>query len=428
SVQRRHQKVIEEAPGPGITPDLRARMGEAAVAAARAVAYEGAGTVEFLLDAEKNFYFLEMNTRLQVEHAVTEMITGLDLVAWQIAVAEGRPLPLRQEDVALDGHAIEARLYAEDPWAGFLPRPGRAEKVVFPEMPDVRVDHGLADGEEVPPFYDPMIAKIIARGETRDAARRRLIRALKATHIHGIETNRSFLIEVLEHAGFAAGKATTEFLDTVFLPALKERPAPQAEDHALAALLLWLGEPGAAPAAWGGLKGWSSSGRTEFHCRFDAPDGDVPVRLEVSNGLFRAGVAGAEFGIEPVEQEGGRIVYRLDGVRRQAFYRLHGPDAVTVDRGGHAFRLHNRLLDLAAGGDSASDGVVLAPMHGRIRTVHVRAGERVNEGGPLMVLEAMKMEHDITAPVSGTVSEILVADDEQVAAGARLVIVNAEET
>ncbi len=368
-----------------------------------------------------------MNTRLQVEHPVTEMIAGVDLVAWQIAIAEGAPLPLRQDEVMFRGHAIEARLYAEDPWAGFLPRPGRVEQAAFPELPDVRVDHGLADGQDVPPFYDPMIAKIAAWGDTRETARRRLVRALGETKVHGLETNCAFLIEVLNHPDFAAGKVTTEFLDRAFLPRLKERPAPEAEDYALAALLLWLGEPDKAPAAWAGLHGWSSSGRATFECRFAAPEGETPVRLEFSGRNCHAQVAGATFELEPVEHAPDRLAYRVDGMRRHAFYRLHGSDGVTVDRNGRAFRLVNTLLDPAAGRDRASDGVVLAPMHGRIRAVHVTPGGAVKQGAPLVVLEAMKMEHDITSPVTGTVSELLVTDGEQVAAGTRLVIVNAEE-
>src|SRR5215813_41749 len=212
SVQRRHQKVIEEAPSPAVDDDLRHRMGAAAVAAAKAIGYRGAGTVEFLLGADGAFYFLEMNTRLQVEHPVTEMITGQDLVAWQLKIAAGEKLPLTQEQVAFSGHAIEVRLYAEDAYAGFLPQTGRIDVWRPASGPGVRVDHGMKDGLAISPFYDPMLAKVIAHGGTREEARTRLVRALRETIVLGLTTNRHFLIRLLEHPEFAAGRATTAFL------------------------------------------------------------------------------------------------------------------------------------------------------------------------------------------------------------------------
>src|SRR6185312_11332186 len=212
SVQRRHQKVIEEAPSPAVNRDLRESMGAAAVAAARTIGYRGAGTVEFLLGADGAFYFLEMNTRLQVEHPVTEAITGLDLVEWQLRVARGEPLPLGQEQVRFHGHAIEVRLYAEDAYAGFLPQTGRVDVWRPATGPGVRIDHGMKDGLAISPFYDPMIAKVIAAGATREEARLRLIKALHDTVVLGPTTHRHFLIKLLEHPEFAAGKATTAFL------------------------------------------------------------------------------------------------------------------------------------------------------------------------------------------------------------------------
>ncbi|MEM8752224.1 MAG: biotin carboxylase N-terminal domain-containing protein, partial [Pseudomonadota bacterium] len=261
SVQRRHQKVLEEAPCPAVTPALRDAMGAAAVAAARAVDYRGAGTVEFLLDAKGDFYFLEMNTRLQVEHPVTEEVTGLDLVALQIAVAAGEPLPFAQGDLRIEGHAIEARLYAEDAAAGFLPSTGRVE--IWRPSPLVRVDDGIAEGGEVTPHYDPMIAKLIARGPTREAARLKLIRALEDTAVAGPKTNRAFLIDVLAHPVFAAGEATTGFLDG---GAVESRAgcAPPAEALAVAAALALTADRDAAYAAAGLVGcdqlGWRSDG------------------------------------------------------------------------------------------------------------------------------------------------------------------------
>ena len=238
SVQRRHQKVLEEVPCPVMTKALRAAMGSAAVEAARAISYESAGTVEFLLDGRGEFYFLEMNTRIQVEHPVTELVTGLDLVGLQIDIAQGKPLPFTQSDVRLTGHAIEARLYAEDPAAGFLPQTGKILRWTLPSGSGIRVDHGLADGSEISPYYDPMIAKLIAYGDTRDEARQRLIRALDDTVIFGVPTNRAFLRAMLAHPAFAAGEATTAFIEDHFAriePIDAERTAAA---RALTALLL----------------------------------------------------------------------------------------------------------------------------------------------------------------------------------------------
>ena len=251
-MQRRHQKVIEEAPSPAVNADLRARMGAAAVAAARAIGYRGAGTVEFLLGGDGAFYFLEMNTRLQVEHPVTEAITGLDLVEWQLRVARGEALPLTQEQVPLKGHAIEVRLYAEDAYADFLPQTGRIDVWRPASGPGVRTDHGMKDGLAISPFYDPMIAKVIAHGATREEARRRLAKALRDTVVLGPTTNRHFLIRLLEHPEFAAGKATTAFL------ARHVFSAPEITDRhwMLAASLLWRQSAERYPAA---LRGWRNS-------------------------------------------------------------------------------------------------------------------------------------------------------------------------
>ena len=241
SVQRRHQKVIEETPSPALTAELRARMGEAAVSAARAIDYVGAGTIEFLLDAAGNFYFLEMNTRLQVEHPVTEAVTGLDLVAWQLRVAAGETLPLTQSDVRFRGHAIEARLYAEDPYQNFLPQSGALIDWRPAAGEGVRIDHGLTSGQDVSPFYDPMLAKVIARGASREEARRRLIAALEDTVVFGLKTNRSFLAAALRHPAFVAGEATTGFIAQHFAAGstAMRQPAPDPRSLALAAVLLF---------------------------------------------------------------------------------------------------------------------------------------------------------------------------------------------
>src|SRR5690554_1389286 len=260
SVQRRHQKVVEEAPSPFVTPELREAMGKAAVKAALACGYEGAGTVEFLVDKDRNFYFLEMNTRLQVEHPVTELITGQDLVAWQLRVAEGQPLPLKQDEIRLDGHAIEVRLYAEDAANNFLPQTGRVLRWE-PELLDgVRIDHGLVEGQEVTPFYDPMLAKVIAHGATREDALRKLIRAVENCVLLGVNGNQRFLANLLGNPEFVAGKATTAFIAEHFSddPSLKPH-APSARELAVAAALLYQASANGR-AHQQQLAGWRSAG------------------------------------------------------------------------------------------------------------------------------------------------------------------------
>ena len=272
SVQRRHQKVIEETPSPAVSADLRTTMGEAAVAAARAIDYVGAGTVEFLLDRSGKFYFLEMNTRLQVEHPVTEAVTGLDLVAWQLRVAAGENLPLEQHHIQRNGHAIEARLYAEDPHSNFLPQSGTLIAWRPASGEGVRIDHGLASGAGVSPFYDPMLAKVIAHGASREEARRRLIVALENTVALGLVTNRSFLIAVLRHPAFAAGEATTDFIDRYFAAGSDAMRGAEPDNRtlALAALLLFEARSRATASVSAVARNWSSTGAATWPLRVDA--------------------------------------------------------------------------------------------------------------------------------------------------------------
>ena len=312
SVQRRHQKVVEEAPCPIMTPELRARMGEAAVNAARAVDYVGAGTVEFLLDESGAFYFLEMNTRLQVEHPVTELITGLDLVALQLDVAAGKPLPLTQDDVRLTGHAIEVRLYAEDPANDFLPAAGTVDVWREGAGPGVRIDGGINQGQTISPFYDPMVAKVMAHGPDRESARKRLVDGLRDTALFGPSNNRDFLIAVLSDDTFAAGEATTAFLDEV---ALDEgyRRGPTPEQLALAAVLDIDRSARAAVAANGYLNdellGWSSTGVARSHHGFDLGEEPVWVQVETHNDGRRVATCGD---VSVVITEDA-CQYRLDG-------------------------------------------------------------------------------------------------------------------
>jgi geranyl-CoA carboxylase alpha subunit len=377
SVQRRHQKVVEEAPSPAVDADLRHRMGAAAVAATRAIFYRGAGTVEFLLGADGAFYFLEMNTRLQVEHPVTEAITGLDLVAWQLRVAAGEPLPLTQEQVAFSGHAIEVRLYAEDAYAGFLPQTGRIDVWRPATGPGVRIDHGIKDGLVISPFYDPMIAKVIAHGATREEARTRLLRALAETVVLGPTTNRHFLIRLLEHPDFADGKATTSFLGKHTFPA----PAVSDVHWQLAAVLLWRQSAARYPAA---LRGWRNSN----------PE-PTPIRLAAGGSERLLHVTGHE----PIDET---APFHVDG------------DDVVVDLEALTVRFTDRTYAPPAAAAAGSDGKLRAPMDGRIVAIKVAAGDSVAKGQTLVVLEAMKIQHQLKAPLDATVEAVAVKEGQQV--------------
>jgi len=375
SVQRRHQKVVEEAPSPAVNADLRKCMGAAAVAAAKAIGYRGAGTVEFLLGGDGTFYFLEMNTRLQVEHPVTEEITGLDLVEWQLRVGRGEKLPLAQEQIRLDGHAIEVRLYAEDPYNNFLPQTGRVDVWSPAGIAGVRYDSGVMDGSIISPFYDPMIAKVIARGTTREEARQRLIEGLRDTVVLGPLTNRHFLIRLLEHPEFAAGKATTAFLGK------HQFPAPEVSERhwQLAAQLLW--EESAAHYA-APLRGWRNSN----------PE-PTPIRLAAGTMERMVNVSGGPEADVPFCIDGNDVVVDLDGLTVRFTDKTYAPPASAV-----------------AGGD----GKLRAPMDGRIVAIKVAPGDKVSRGQTLIVLEAMKIQHQLKAAFDAAVESIPVKEGQQV--------------
>jgi geranyl-CoA carboxylase alpha subunit len=413
SVQRRHQKVIEEAPSPAVTEELRQRMGAAAVAAASAIGYVNAGTVEFLLAGDGAFYFLEMNTRLQVEHPVTEMVTGLDLVELQIRIARGEALPLAQADVGLDGHAIEARLYAEAPHKGFLPQSGRLVAWHPPAGAGIRVDHGLSEGQDVTAYYDPLLAKVIAHGRDRDEARRRLIEALRATAALGPATNRGFLIDCLGNAGFVQGAATTQFVPTHFAG----NAQPQADTGVLAlAAVLWF-EASARRYGHNPVRSWSSSGAIPWPVRLETGDG-TPVDLNVSVlGPRRYRVAGAAAASElhlAGESDDGVVRVRIGDEERRA----------TCAFAGETLHLMAGSLDLAVRetlyaprSPPEPQGVqteVRAPMSGKVVAVLVAEGEAIERGRRLVVVEAMKMQHEMTARASGTVARVAVKPGDQV--------------
>ena len=415
SVQRRHQKLIEEAPSPKVTPELRARMGAVAVAAVKSIGYEGAGTLEFLLDESGEFYFMEMNTRLQVEHPVTEAITGLDLVELQLRIAAGEPLRLKQEDVKFSGHAIEVRLCSEDAGHDFMPQSG---KMALWQMPDgVRVEHALQSGSEIPPFYDSMIAKIVSHGADRNEARGRLICALEQTAAFGVTTNQGFLISCLRHPGFAAGEATTAFIGNHRDELLGPRANDKAES-ALAALLLYVTNPHAPP--W--RSGRSLAATFPLTMRIDLGHGvhEVDIARERDGG-YVAAVDSSELRFEINELGRDTIRFRTDGVMESARFLRDGDRLYFLHRGATVAARDLTLAAPESASAAGGDGKVRAAMNGRVVAVLVKPGEQVAAGQPVMTLEAMKMEHVHTAGVAGTVSAIDVAEGEQVTTG-RIVV------
>ncbi|GGD13600.1 acetyl-CoA carboxylase biotin carboxylase subunit [Pyruvatibacter mobilis] len=426
SVQRRHQKVIEEAPCPVMTDELRAKMGAAAVDAAKAISYRGAGTVEFLLGADGEFYFLEMNTRLQVEHPVTELITGLDLVALQIKVAQGEPLGLTQEDVTLSGHAIEVRLYAEDVAGGFLPSTGTVDLWLPPSGDGVRVDAGIATGLEVSPFYDPMIAKIMAHGPTRDVARQRLIEALRRTGLFGPKTNCDFLIDALGRPAFAQGEATTAFIDETYTADDLADAAPSPEITAAAAAIFYMLESNEAQARAFAvddeLMNWSSTGRLATVYRFGTPEApeDVTV-IAAGPDAYQVAIGDASHEVVLLDADPARCRLKVDGVTHDVIFDAPETGVLHISMADRTGLMRNLYAFAGAEDDSAGGGRILAPMHGLILEVHVREGQAVTKGETLAVLEAMKMQHQIRAEADGTVTSIRCTAGAQVPAGDVLV-------
>jgi 3-methylcrotonyl-CoA carboxylase alpha subunit len=436
SIQRRHQKVIEEAPAPALPEALRTRIGEAAVAAARAVNYVGAGTVEFMYQGGE-FYFIEMNTRLQVEHPVTEMITGLDLVEWQLRVAAGEPLPLEQEQLTRRGHAFEARVYAEDPQREFLPAIGRLTHLQAPaEGPHVRIDTGVRTGDDITVYYDPMIAKLIVWDEDRPAALRRLRSALADYEIAGLTTNVGFLAAIASHPAFAAGEIDTGFIErhrTQLLPTAARTPG---EILVLAALAFLLRQSAAARSSaraladphspWHEVNGWNPNAASHYE-----------LRLRDALELYRLTVHFRPQGYEVVVHDGRKITasnallaghtltVTLDSVRQRAV-AIFQQQGLTLFCDGRTWRveLDDPLtrIDEQRGGS----GRIAAPMPGAVVAVLVEEGQAVERNQPLMVIEAMKMEHTLRAPAAGRVVKLRVARGDQVTEGAELATLESE--
>ena len=441
SIQRRHQKIVEEAPAPGLDPGQRAAMGEAALTAARAVGYVGAGTVEFIVPRDEEsggknaggaFYFMEMNTRIQVEHPVTEAVSGVDLVEWQFRIAAGEKLPLRQEEIRLTGHAIEARLYAENPAEGFLPSTGTLHFLHFPEGEGVRVESGVRAGDRVTPFYDAMIAKVIAWGEDRAAARTRLGRALADTALLGVHTNLGLLTRILADPEFAAGAVDTGFIEgrraTLLAPS---GPVP-ALARAAAALWRVVSREDAAngPDPWARADGWRlnlTPAPQSLVFRCGAEEWTVSAcragrgwQLNFGEGpAARVWAAEAECGAD------GRLVVSLDGARRRVRVLAHGM-VLAVFAGGESWIIEELDPLMPPPGADAVAGRLTSPMPGRVVQLLVAAGDRVRQGQPMMVVEAMKMEHTIAAPRDGIVAAVHYASGDLVEEGAELIALEPE--
>ena len=426
SVQRRHQKVLEEAPAPGMTAERRAAMGKAAVDAARAVGYVGAGTVEFIASPEGDFYFMEMNTRLQVEHPVTEFVTGTDLVAWQLSVAAGQPLPKRQDELAISGHALEARLYAEDADKGFLPSTGTLRHLRLPlESAHVRVDTGVEQGDTITPFYDPMIAKLIVWDVDREAALRRMQQALAACQVVGVTTNAGFLRRLVGTASFSQAK-----LDTALIEREQDAlGAPAAGDEALWTLAAVAATVTTASAAvdacdprspWQAQDGWRIGASASRLLPLQQGERQHTLRVWTQPDGWQV-----QRDAEPAQQVSGRFAdgqldVTLDGQRwRAGVLRDDSQVYLFTAQGQQRFTVHDPVGESEQA--TADAGSLLAPMPGRIVATLVEPGSKVSRGTPLVVLEAMKMEHTLAAPADGTVHGYRAKAGEQVGDGAVLV-------
>lgn len=429
SLQRRHQKVVEEAPAPGLSDDLRREMGEAAVNAAKAIKYEGAGTVEFLLDEDGSFYFMEMNTRLQVEHPVTEEVTGVDLVEWQIAIAGGEDLPMTQDDVIISGHAVEVRLYAEDPQNNFLPAAGKIGYLRYPDLDEnIRIESAvyespLGNGETVSIHYDPMIAKIVTYGETRDQAVEYMAAALADTRITGLKTNLTFLQNAIMHPAFQAAQLSTNFIDQHLDDLVPTPSTPDALTVSLAAIGIMHhmleGAPvqsGAPVSPWDDTTGWRQNGIAPHHIYMSIQDQEFSRDVLVHKAghfsvmdedgtpqFFEVRAARDDLSYDVlIDGQWSNVSIVVDGSRVDVMYDgLH-----TV------FTWHDPLADFELAADAA--GKLSAPMPGKIVAVKVNVGDQVKKGAPLVILEAMKMEHTITAPADGEVSAVNANPGDQV--------------
>ena len=420
SMQRRNQKVIEEAPAPMMDEALRKSMGEAAVQAAKAVNYVGAGTVEFLVAKDHAFYFLEMNTRLQVEHPVTELITGLDLVEWQLRVAAGENLPLSQTDIQLKGHAIEVRLYAEDCEGGFIPQTGLVRNWKTPSGKGIRIDNGIVNGQMITPYYDSMLAKLIAYGGTRDEAIRRLRRALKDTVLLGLSSNKQFLLGLLDDSTFAKGNATTRHIEENYLPEKEkqDRYSPIDSMWAVAAILL---------SRTNGATGWRSTGTLSWPVRLKFQDQQHDFVVSQEGETYRVENDNIETQkVIILAESAGHLSLQINGVHSGANVALDKHQHIYIDNRSEV-AMFEKLSFSEKQAEEELGANLTAPMSGRIADVKVNAGDKVNKGDLMVVLESMKMFQELTAQQAGIVAEVYVKVDQQVDVGVPLIDVSANE-
>ncbi|MDH3751802.1 MAG: acetyl/propionyl/methylcrotonyl-CoA carboxylase subunit alpha [Gammaproteobacteria bacterium] len=431
SIQRRHQKVVEESPSPFVDEALRERMGKAATDAAEACNYRGAGTVEFLVDQDKNFYFLEMNTRLQVEHPVTELVTGQDLVAWQLLVASGEPLPLLQDDIVLTGHAMEVRLYAEDPRKQFMPQTGRIFRWDTPESDNVRTDHGIRVGQHVSPHYDPMLAKIIAFGDNRDEARRRLACAVEDTVLLGVNSNKQFLSRVLRNQGFASGDATTAFIEKNLANDSSLQPTPpNLRDLGLAGILFLTRSN---QYHYLGTKriGWRNTGATPVQIKLQTEGENYDLALcacdDNANICFTVSSDGESTTLGILSVDDQKCIYTEEGMRQVLDYAFDG-ERLFIDTGSGNQEFVNTTHELRSTHQAAGNNEILAAMDGAIVDVLVSEGDAVEHGQTVVILEAMKMEHQLKAEVSGVVESVNARKGDQVSTRQLLVEIAAHDT
>jgi 3-methylcrotonyl-CoA carboxylase alpha subunit len=437
SVQRRHQKVIEEAPAPRMQQDLRHKMGEAACNAARAIGYVGAGTVEFLLDEDGSFYFMEMNTRLQVEHPVTEMITGEDLVEWQLRVAAGQPLPRKQDDLSINGHAIEVRIYAEDPNNDFLPATGKLKHLRTPvETAHVRIDTGVREGDEVSIYYDPMISKLIVWANTREGALRHMRKALAEYQVVGLTTNIEFLATLVSHPAFVNFDVDTGFIARHENDLFPERIHVTDDALALACLDVfitrdieaqahanWSGDPF---SPWNSTSGFRMNDDNHHELYFLTDEDILTVTCHYRDDGYLMELPGCDMMVSGDRDANGDLAADLDGRRMKATVVRHGETMEILVHGrAHALKLYDPLA--AAEGQTEAKGSLTSPMPGKVVAVMVQKGQAVTEGQTLMILEAMKMEHTIFAPIDGVIEDIYFAAGDQLEEGVELLKIQSEE-
>jgi 3-methylcrotonyl-CoA carboxylase alpha subunit len=436
SVQRRHQKVLEEAPAPGMSAERRQAMSAAAIAAAKAVSYVGAGTVEFIANQDGSFYFMEMNTRLQVEHPVTEMITSTDLVEWQLRVAAGERLPRLQHELTINGHAIEARIYAENPEKGFLPSTGKLDYLHMPQAVqfthgELRIDAGVRQGDLISPFYDPMIAKLIVYGKDRAEALARMAQALATFQVVGPATNVAFLGRLIASEPFVSADLDTGLIerhhDSLF-------PEPQTLPLSVLALaaasLVASPSPSPSPSPskgepWAQLSGWRMNGTYQRILAFSSEAGEQPIQLSYRRDALWLTAGKSAVAMQEVSVNQAAVQVGMDGLQLQG-HVVRQQDIFHVFHAGHHWQILWRDPIAHAGEGEADEGRLTAPMPGKIIALLVSAGERVVKGTPLLIMEAMKMEHTINAPGDGTVSELLYAVGDQVDEGAQLLSLSVE--